>query len=139
MLSSVTINCQVTMIVMISGSQISILRIAISVSIVTSLKDCLFNCQIVSVDKIVNKFIKNCQNCPKLLKKIVNFSKLSKGVKSCHNYQKTVKIVNKIVKIVKLSKLSKLSKIVKLLVRSCFLISVIKCLKDHWSLGSHAL
>ena len=33
-------------------------------------------------------------------------------------------------------KLSKLSKIVKMLVRSCFLITVIKYLKGHWSLGS---
>ena len=44
MLSSVTINCHVTKIVMNSGSQLSVL-IVISVSNVTSLQDCLFNCQ----------------------------------------------------------------------------------------------
>ena len=48
--------------------------------------------------------------------------------------------MSKIVKIVKnfqnCQKFSKLSKIVKMLVRSCFLITVIKCLKGHWSLVS---
>ena len=43
MLSSVTINCQVTMIVMNSGSQF--VRIVLSVSNFTSLQDCLFKCQ----------------------------------------------------------------------------------------------
>ena len=52
MLSSVTINCQVTMIVMNSGSQF--VRISTSVSNVTSLQDCLFNCQ-------------NCQKWSKIL------------------------------------------------------------------------
>ena len=68
MLSSVTINCQVTMIVMNSGSQF--VRIAISVSNVTSLQHCLFNCQKLSkIVKIVKnchkkkiKIVKNCQN-----------------------------------------------------------------------------
>ena len=59
-------------------------RIVISVSNVTSLQDCLFN----------------CHNCL-----------------SFQNCQKIVKIVKK-------------------LVRSCFLITVIKYLKGHWSLGS---
>ena len=53
MLSSVTINRQVTMIVMNSGSQF--VRIAISVSNLTSLQDCLFNSQ------NCQKIIKNCQ------------------------------------------------------------------------------
>ena len=63
----------------------SIVRIVISVSNVTSLQDCLFNCQ-------------NCQK----LSELSQLSKLSK---------KIVKIVDKIQKIVK--KLSHLSKIIK--------------------------
>ena len=87
MLSSVTINCQVD-----NDShefRFSIVRIAISVSNVTSLQDCLFKCQnckkkivwIVSVVKIVQNYkelskiveiIQNCWNCPKLLKIVQN-------------------------------------------------------------------
>ena len=37
---------------------------------------------------------------------------------------------------VKIVKIAKIVKIVKMLVRSCFLITVIKYLKGHWSLGS---
>ena len=59
------------------------------------------------------RIVKICQHCQRLLKII-------KIVKKCQNCQK----------------LSKLSKIVKMLVRSCFFITLIKCLKGHRSLGS---
>ena len=71
----------------------------------------------------LSTIVKNYQNCQKLskfskknqiVKKFQKFSKLSKN---CQNFQKIVKIV-------------------KMLVRSCFLITVIKYLKGHWSLGS---
>ena len=76
--------------------------------------------------------------------KIVNFVKIAKIVKIVKVAKITnIVIIVIIVKIVKLSKLSKivkivkkLSTIVKMLVRSCVLITVIKCLKGHRSLGS---
>ena len=55
--------------------------------------------------------------------KIVKLSKLSKIAKNCQNFQNC-------------KNCQKWSKIVKMLVRSCFLITVIKCLKGQWSLGS---
>ena len=59
----------------------SIVRILISVSNVTSLQDCLFNCQncpnCLSCQKL-SKIVKIIKNCQKL-------SKLSKVVKNCQN------------------------------------------------------
>ena len=54
----------------------------------------------------------DCENCCQL-------SKLSEIVEFFKNCQKIVKLQN-----------------VKMLVRSCFLITLIKCLKGHNSLGS---
>ena len=59
MLSSVTINCQITKIVMKSGSQLSELY---SVSQMSSLQVCPSNCQKLS------QLSKLSKNCPKLLK-----------------------------------------------------------------------
>ena len=49
---------------------------------------------------------------------------------------KIVKIVKFVKKCQIFQKFSNLSKIVKMLFRSCFLITLIKCIKDHKSLGS---
>ena len=46
-----------------------------------------------------------------------------------------VEVVEVIVEVVEVIKCSNFSKIVKMLVRSCFLITLIKCLKGHKSLG----
>ena len=54
MLSSVTLDCQETKFVMNSGSQI--VRIVISVSIVTSLQDCFKNCQICQISQMSQMF-----------------------------------------------------------------------------------
>ena len=94
-------------------------------------------------------FQKICQNLSKFSKNFKKLSKLSKlskivqTIKNCQKLSKLSKIV-KIVKIVencwncqKMSKIVKIvKKIVKMLVRSCFLITLIKCLKGHKSLGS---
>ena len=120
------------------------------------------NCQkLLRLSKII-KIVRNCQDWwkwSKFSKKIVNivehyqnWQKLSKFSKIFKNFQKFSKIVKNCQKLSKLSKivktlkncqkcqnsqkLSKLSKIVKMLVRSCFLITLIKCLKGHKSLGS---
>ena len=67
---------------------------------------------------------KNCENCQKLsnlpkkyivCQKLSNFSKIVKFGKSCQIFQK----------------LSNVSKIVKMLFRSCYLITLIKCLRGH--------
>ena len=78
--------------------------------------------KIVKKIKIV-KIAKNCQMLSKIVKIVKNSQKLSKGSK----------IVN-IVKIVE--NCQKMSKIVNMLVRSCFLITLVKCLKGHKSVGS---
>ena len=90
------------------------------------------NCQ--NISKFV-KIFKNCQLCKKLLK----FSKIIKKIVSFlllkleFYFVKTVKKIE----IVKSSQnCFKKIKIVKILVRSCFLITLIKCLKGHKSLGS---
>ena len=109
----------------------------------------------------MSKFVRNCQDCWKWskLSKIVNIvenyqncqnsqkmSKLSKIVQTIKNCQKLSKL-SKIVKVVKIVencwKLSKnvktcqnFQKNFKMLDRSCFLITLIKCLKGHKSLGS---
>ena len=93
------------------------------------------NCQ--KLTKL-SKIFKNCQiskNCQKMskLSKIVKIFKIVKIIKNCRKMSKIFKIVKKFQNC---QKFSKLSKIVKMLVRSCFLITVIKCLKGHWSLGS---
>ena len=68
----------------------------------------------------------NCQDC------------FQKNVKNCPNCQNCQKMsTSKIVKMVKYCQnCQQLSTIVKMLVRSCFLITVIKCFKGHRSLGS---
>ena len=74
------------------------------------------------------KIVKNCQNYQ-------NCQKLSKIVKNCQNCKKLSKWPE-LSKIVKNSEdCQKLSEIVIMLVRSCFLITLIKCLKGHKSLG----
>ena len=90
------------------------------------------------MSKVV-KIVKNCQNCQKFSK----LSKIVKNVKHWQNCQKLSKLSKKKFKLVKncqkwskLSKNFKTVKIVKTLVRSCFLITLIKYLKGHWSLGS---
>ena len=89
--------------------------------------------------------VKIVKNCPKLSK----FSEIVQIVKNCPNCQKLPKLLN-IEQIVKnCHKLSKLSKILKILkncqhcqkfsnmsIRSCLLISQIKYLNGHKSLGS---
>ena len=93
--------------------------------------------------------VKICQKCKKLSKIVHNYQKLSKMWKSVknfpqlskivHNYQKLYNIVNNCQHFQKLSNIVKNDKLVKnfnILVRSCFLITVIKCLKDHKSLMS---
>ena len=88
---------------------------------------------------IVHIVVLNCQKCNQCLKCHVsghkNFQKFSKIVTNCQKLSKIVKNCQNCQKLSKLSKLSKIVKIVKMLVRSCFLITVIKCLKGHWSLG----
>ena len=67
----------------------------------------------------------NCQNCKKLsvLSKVVKIINIVKGnMKNCPISSKLSKL-SKYVKIVK--------KIVKMLVRSCLLITLIKCRKGH--------
>ena len=62
--------------------------------------------------------------------------KIVQIIKNCQKFSKLSKIV-KIVKIVEnCQKMSTIVKIVKMLVRLCFLITLIKCLKGHKSLGS---
>ena len=65
----------------------------------------------------INMIIKNCQKLSKLSKIVKKKFKIVKKFQNCQICQKIVKIV-------------------KMLVRSCFLITVIKYLKGHWSLGS---
>ena len=101
MLSTVTLNCQVTKIVTNSDSQLS------------KLSKCLKLSRIVRIVKNSQKRQQNCQNC--------------------QNYEKGCQICQKLSK---KFKLSIILKIVKIFVRSCFLITVIKCLKGQWSLGS---
>ena len=60
------------------------------------------------------------------IKTCSKLSRLSKNVNNCQNCWNSQNCQNS----------QKLSKIVKMLVRSCFLITVIKCLKGHRSLGS---
>ena len=91
----------------------------------------------------MSKIGKNYLNLSKIFKKIKKInnkkSKLSKFVKivqNCQSCQKLWKLskLSKIVKVVKIFK--KKIKIVKMLVRPCFLITLIKCPKGHKSLGS---
>ena len=145
MLSSVTINCQVNKDC--HEFRFSIVRIVISVSNVTSLQDCLFNCQNGKSNCLncencrqLSKFVKivgNCQNCQKLSRllkmvkivknsqhcwKLSKLSKLSKIVKNCQNCQKLSKLSN-IVKNVKTltncPNYQKLSKVVKIVKKNC--------------------
>ena len=85
--------------------------------------------------KIV-KIVENGQNCQKLstLLKIIKIIKIVKTLKNCQKMSKHSKNFQTIENCQKLSKLSK--KVVKMSVRSCFLITLIKCLKGHKSLGS---
>ena len=96
------------------------------------------------------KLVKICQQISKIVKlsnivklsKIVNncqkkIKKLSKIVKNCQKLQKLSKIVKNCPILSKnCQKCKKLYKILKMLVRSCFLITVIKGLKGHRTLGS---
>ena len=78
-----------------------------------------------NVKKINN--VKNFQNPPKLSKSVIN----------CHKLSNIVKIVKKFQNCKQLSTLSKLVKIaqkIKILARSCFFITLIKCIKGHMSL-----
>ena len=86
------------------------------------------NCQ--KLSKIF-KLVKKCQKCQNSQKgqKLSKMSKLSKivqTIKHCENCKNCQNCEN----------CWKMSKIVKMLVRSCFLITLIKCLKGHKSLGS---
>ena len=76
------------------------------------------------------KIVGNCQKLSEIVKKLSKLSKkIVKTLKNCQNSQKLYKL-SKIVK-----NCQKFQKIVKVLVRSCFLITLIKCLKGHKSLG----
>ena len=125
MLSSVTINCQVTKIVMSSGSQLSELQNCNQC--LKGLQDCLFNCQNGKSNCL------NCENCRQLSKIVKNCQNCKNGQK-CQNLSK----FSRIVKIVENGlNCQKRLRNVKMLVRSsCFLVILIKCLKGHKSLGS---
>ena len=109
-----------------------------SPKIVKNCQNCQ-NCQKLSKLSKIVKIVKNCQNCQKLSKIVKTcqnckiHQKLSKIVKIVKNCQKKFKIVKKFQNC---QICQKIVKIVKMLVRSCFLITVIKYLKGHWSLGS---
>ena len=81
---------------------------------------------LLKIIKIVKnvKTLKNCQKCQKL-SKMSKLSKIVQTIKNCENCWKMSKKMSKLLK-----------KIVKMLVRSCFLITLIKCLKGHKSLRS---
>ena len=88
------------------------------------------NCQKISRLLKIVKIVKNCQRLSKIVKKIV------KTLKNCQNSQKLSNVV-KIVKIVEncqnCQNCPKNVKKFNMLVRSCFLITLIKCLKGHKS------
>ena len=69
---------------------------------------------------------------------VKQLSQIVKGSQELLVLSKLTKIVKIIQKFQICKRTVKLSRIVKNCqnVRSCFLITVIKCLKDHWSLGS---